>query len=82
MAVKFHTVKAGDVLYDYHSEFAGNTTARRWGNWKVEVISIDHEAGFAVVRWNGNPESKWYRRKVERLRRKPGKVRDPFAFSR
>lgn len=78
MSVKFHAVNAGDVLYDYHSERAGNTTARRWGNRTVKVIEIDHENGVAVVSWNGNEREKYYRHQIERLRRKPGKVRDPW----
>jgi hypothetical protein len=80
--VKFSTVKPGDVLYDYHSTSAGNTTARRWANWEVKVVSVDHEAFTATVRWNGNAVETWSARRISRLRRKPGKVRDPFAAYR
>lgn len=74
MAVKWATVKAGDVLWDYHSERAGNTKMRRWGNWPVRIVEIDHEAGSAVVVWNSfNRPEKWSRRRVERLRRTKGK---------
>lgn len=79
MAVKFATVKAGDVLYDYHSEQAGNTTMRRWSNWTVRVIEIDHEKRWALVSWNGNPPKRYSARQVSRLRRSPGKERDPFG---
>jgi hypothetical protein len=75
MAVKWESVKAGDVLFDYHSTRAGNTTARRWSNWEVRIVSIDHAAGKAEVRWNGNPTQTWHKDRVKRLRRSPGKVR-------
>jgi hypothetical protein len=83
MSVKFDTVKPGDVLYDYHSYRAGNTTMRRWGNWPVEIVSIRMapdsspavgSAIGAMVIWNGNrPEVFWPRARVARLRRTPGK---------
>lgn len=73
MAIKFETIKAGDVLWDYRSERAGNTTMRRWGNWSVKIIEIDHAAGWARVSWNGNPSTKWYRHNLEKLRRTKGK---------
>jgi hypothetical protein len=86
VAIKFETVKAGDVLYDYHSEQAGNTTMRRWGNWTVRVIEVNYEKRTALVSWNGNPPRKYYERQICRLRRSPGKVRDPlgsmFAYAR
>lgn len=55
MAVKFETIKAGDVLYDVHREKMGNTTMSAWGWWRVRVISIDHEKRVAKVSWNTNP---------------------------
>jgi len=73
MAIKFEKIKAGDVLWDYHSVRAGNTTMRRWGNWRVRIIEIDHAAGFAIVSWNGNQPQKWFRRQLEKLRREMGK---------
>ena len=79
MAIKFETVKAGDVLYDYHSTQAGNTTMRRWSNWTVRVIEINHEQRWALVSWNGNPPRKYYGRQICRLRRSPGKTRDPLG---
>jgi hypothetical protein len=72
-------VKAGDVLYDYHSEQAGNTTMRRWGNWTVRVVEINHVEGWALVSWNGNPVRKKYAAYFATLRRSPGKVRDPLS---
>lgn len=39
MTIKFEKVKAGDELWDYHSERAGNTTMRRWGNWPGKNIA-------------------------------------------
>ena len=58
MAVAFNTIKAGDRLYDVHSERAGNTTARRMGVWDIYIKEIDHAAGTALVSWNGNPPTK------------------------
>ncbi len=55
MSVKFETVKAGDRLYDCHSERAGHTTMRRMGVWPVYVKEIDTENRRALVSWNGNP---------------------------
>jgi hypothetical protein len=75
MAIKFERVKVGDTLWDYHSERAGNTTMRRWGNWPVQVVRIREDGSGAYCRWNQNPERFWSRRQVERLRRKPGPER-------
>lgn len=73
MAIKFETIKTGDVLWDNHSERAGNTTGRRWGNWKVKIIEINHAERWATVSWNGNPPKRWYRDQLQRLRRTKGK---------
>lgn len=73
MAIKFETIKAGDVLWDNHRERAGNTTMRRWGNWQVTIIEINHAEGWAKASWNGNPPQRWHRRQLERLRRTKGK---------
>ena len=73
--IKWETIKAGDELWDYHSERAGNTTMRRWCNWPVAIVEINHAENFAVVRWNGNPPKKWYRHQVVKLRRTEGKER-------
>ncbi len=75
MTVKWETVKAGDTLWDVHSEREGNTTLRRMGSWAVEIVSIDHERGSAVVRWNSNEPKQWDRKLIERLRRSPYKSR-------
>ena len=72
---KFETIKVGDLLWDYHSESAGNTTMRRWGNWPVEIISIDTEKRTAVVIWNGNREKTYSEYQLRRLRRTTGKER-------
>ena len=69
MAIKFHKVKAGDVLYDVHSYRMGNTTLRSMGVWEVHVISVD-DNGTAMVSWNGNRPEKWYAHRIEKLRAK------------
>jgi len=75
--IKFHKIKAGMRLFDYHSVRAGNTTYRVWDNWPVDVKSVREDG--AVVSWNYNREEFWPVRRLEKLRAKPGKVRDPFA---
>lgn len=74
MAVKFETVKAGDTLWDYHSERAGNTMVRRWGNWPVIVKEINHAERWALVSWNGNPVRRVSSFYFKTLRRTPGKT--------
>lgn len=71
MAIKFDKVKPGMTLLDIHSERAGNTTMRRLGCWKVEIVDVDAEG--ATVRWNSNPPRWWHRRQIERLYTKPTK---------
>ena len=73
---KFELVKEGDLLWDYHSEQAGNTVMRRWGNWPVKILSIDYEKRRAVVSWNHpwnvhHPKT-YYDRDIQRLRRTKG----------
>lgn len=82
MAVKFETVKPGDVLYDVHSHRMGNTTLRTWGCWPVVVESVDYERGRAVVRWNGNAAETWYRHQIVRLRRKEPEFEEGFFGQR
>lgn len=79
MAVSWDAVKAGDVLWDRHRTKMGNTKMRRMGEWTVKIVSIDHAAGRAVVRWNGNPERVYFRRQVERLFRNQMKPRPSHA---
>lgn len=69
MAVRFETVKAGDVLYDVHREKMGHTTMSRLGWWRVVVKSIDHAKGVAWCSWNGNPPRRYGRRELAKLRR-------------
>lgn len=67
MAIKWEKVQAGMTLFDCHKQKAGNTTLSRWGTWTVLIVSIDHDNGVAVVRWNGNQETKWYRSRITEL---------------
>lgn len=62
-------LRPGDILYDVHSERAGNTTMRRQGEWTVRVIEVhdDH----AMCSWNGNPATKYRERDLKKLRVKP-----------
>ena len=73
MAVKFETVKAGDRLWDCRMQRMGNTTMRKMGAWPVDVVSVDHEKGEAVVRWNCNAAKKVERDYFKSLRRTPAK---------
>ena len=52
-------IQPGQILYDYHSVRAGNTTIRKEGHWFVEVIEVDLKNRKALCSWNGNP-AKWY----------------------
>lgn len=58
MAVSFDKSKPGTVLYDVHSEKAGNTTMRRQGVWQVYIKEIDTEKRQVFASWNGNP-ARW-----------------------
>ena len=53
--IKIESLKAGDVLYDVHSERAGNTTMRREGCWECYVRAIDPNGKWVEISWNGNP---------------------------
>jgi hypothetical protein len=71
----FDRIKAGDVLYDYHSEQAGNTTMRRWSNWTVRIIEVYPDSRTALVSWNNNLPRRYYESQIKRLRRTPGKTK-------
>lgn len=76
--IKFEKVKVGMRLWDYHSERCGNTMLRRWSNWSVDIKEV-REDGCVVV-WNSLNAPEFYSRsRIERLRTKPGKERDPFS---
>ena len=70
---KFHTIKAGDQLWDCHSEQRGNTTMREMGSWPVRVKEVDPVKRQALVSWNGNPPAWRGAAYIERLRRSPWK---------
>ena len=53
--IKIESLKAGDVLYDVHSERAGNTTMRREGCWECYVRAVDPSGKWIEISWNGNP---------------------------
>lgn len=81
MAIRFERIKPGDVLYDVHSEIMGNTTMRGVGVWEVQVVSVDEQNRFAMVRWNWNPPQKWYERRLCRLRaKKPELVKSGLGY--
>ena len=64
-------IKPGDVLYDAHSERAGNTTISRQCEWEVHVTEVhdDH----AMCSWNGNPPRRYDAHALKRLRVSPAK---------
>lgn len=53
--IKIQSLKPGDVLYDTHSERAGNTTMRREGCWECYVRAVDSDGKWVEISWNGNP---------------------------
>lgn len=69
--IKWASVKVGDKLWDVRRVRMGRTTATTIRSWEVEIVSIDHAKGEAVVRWNANPSQRIFRRDVEKLRRAP-----------
>lgn len=69
MAIKLKNIKPGDRLFQVRTEKLGNTNIRQQGVYAVDIISIDHVAGYAMVRWNGNPARRWNRYELERLYR-------------
>jgi hypothetical protein len=82
MAIKWQTVKAGDVLYDARRTKMGNTTMSTLSVWEVRIIEIDHAAGAALVSWNGNPPKRYSSREVVRLRRSKPKTRETRSGAR
>lgn len=73
MAIKFEKIEPGMILFDIHSEPAGNTTMRRLGCWEVRVVSVNKEKREALVRWNGNPATVWSARRLSKLYREKTK---------
>lgn len=69
MAIKFKFIEPGMRLLDIHTERAGNTKMRRWGSWPVDILSVDRETNTAVVRWNGNAQTVWFKSQLEMLYR-------------
>ena len=67
MAIKFEKIVPGMTLLDIHGERAGNTTMRRTGLWKVEIVSVDVAHRSAVVKWNGNAPETWSAHRLTRL---------------
>ena len=57
--IKIQSLKPGDVLYDVHSERAGNTTRRREGVWECYVRAVDPNGQWVEISWNGNPERRF-----------------------
>jgi hypothetical protein len=71
MAIKFDTVKAGDVLYSVYRRRMGNTMMSETACLPVKIVEIDHEAGYAMTSSNGNPVRRMPRSQIEKLRRTP-----------
>jgi len=77
MAVSWNAVKEGDILYSRARQKMGNTTMSRMAEWRCRIVSIDHEAGRAIVSWNGNAPRDWSRWQVSKLFRNPMKRKQP-----
>ena len=62
MAIPASELKVGDVLYDVHTERAGNTTIRVECCWRATVREVgeDDRGVFAMISWNGNAPRKKY----------------------
>jgi hypothetical protein len=82
MAIKFEKIQPGMMLFDVHSERAGNTTMKRWGDWPVRVISVDADSKSAMVSWNGNEPTRRYHHRLRKLYAKvPPKLAEKIADS-
>jgi hypothetical protein len=76
MAIKFDTVKPGDVLYSVHKYKVGNVRGMTaTGTWPVHIISIADDGMSAMVSRPGRPDERLSRRRIEALRRSPHKPR-------
>lgn len=73
--IKLESVEVGMTLYERHRTKMGNTTMKTLGEWPVKIIEIcvamtsdglQPRVG-AMVSWNGNQQTYWPRKKVEKL---------------
>jgi hypothetical protein len=69
MAIKWESVKQGDVLFSVVRQKMGNTAMSRNAVFSVRILEIHHDEGYAMVSWNNNPAVRYSRRHVEKLRR-------------
>jgi hypothetical protein len=67
MAISFEKIKPGMRLVDIHKERRGNTKIWEVSCFPVDIVSVDSASRTAMVRWNGNPERKWYWRELKKL---------------
>ena len=83
MPNNFDKIKEGDTLYHLRNQQMGNTVLRTLAAFTVKIISIDREAGFAMVSWNGNRPERYYRGQIDKLRRKkPTLIYQGFGATR
>ena len=75
MAIKFHLIKAGDMLWQRGQQ------NNRAASWPVKIISIDYEKETAVISWNGNPAQISNKRNIEKLFRTQ-KKEEKLCFTR
>jgi len=80
MAVKFDSVRPGDVLWQRTRRKMGNTTMGEDAVFSVLVKEILPDGG-AMCSWNGNPARRWSVRDVEKLFRNRPKPK-PNIFDR
>jgi hypothetical protein len=52
--------EVGQILYDVHREYAGNTTMKRTGVWLVKITAVNSD-GSIMASWNGNPPKSYWR---------------------
>jgi hypothetical protein len=83
MPNNFDKIKEGDVLYHLQRGQMGNTVIKTVTAYTVKIISIDREKGYAMVSWNGNSPERYYRGRIDKLRRKkPTLVYGGFGSAR
>lgn len=77
MAIKFETVKAGDVLWSVY--MTGKAPQRHQMVRKVEVQEVDREGRTAMVSTHGRGNHRVSARDIERYRRSPPKENRPTS---
>ena len=61
-------LKPGQTVWDAHKYKMGNTRLFTWGTWPVYVHEVDPDGQWVRASWNGNPDERFYARRVAKWR--------------